>query len=84
MQQSGRFVLGLLTATIISTGGVRVGVARHLLHRHNIGPGIQQISHEGAAKIVGGEIFHARFFGPLAQHVVDGLVSQTTAVVSVA
>ena len=57
VQQSGSFVLGLLSATIIPDGGVGVGVASHLLHRHNVGTGVQQIAHEGATKIVGERFF---------------------------
>lgn len=56
-QQSRRFVLGLLAAPIISTSGVRVGVGSHLLHRHNVGAGDQQIAYEGAVKIVGESFF---------------------------
>ncbi len=76
-------MFGLLAAPIISTGCVAVGVARHLLDCDNIGTGIKQVAHKSPAKIVGGEIFHAGLFGSFAQHVVDRLVSQVTAVIPI-
>ncbi len=84
VQERGCLVLGPLAPAIVAAGGGRIGVAGHLLDGDDVGPGVQQVADEGAAKVVGREAGNPGHFGPFAEHVVDGLVGQRPAAVAVA
>jgi len=48
----GRPLLACLPAPIVAGGGCHVGMARELLHRHEVHPGRQEVAHEGPPEIV--------------------------------
>jgi hypothetical protein len=71
-------LLGPLTATIIAGGRVYRRVAGELLRDRDVGAGVEQVTDEGAAKVVRRERRDSRLGRATAEHVEDGLVSEGT------
>ncbi len=58
-------MLSTLATPIVTAGRCWIGMAGHFLHCDDIGPGIQQVTDEGAAKVVRREPRHPSLPGPL-------------------
>ena len=53
VQRLGRPLLGVLTPTVVTSGGGHIGMTDELLDDGDVHPGVQEIRHTRSAKIVG-------------------------------
>ena len=77
MHEIGSFALGRISAPIVASRRRHAFMADHLLHRRQVGAGVEQLGDVGAAHVVRCERGHASRRCPIAQDNSHPLIRQS-------
>ncbi len=73
VEAAGGALFGAGVAAVVAGGGVGVAMAHDFLDGGQILPGVEHVTGEGAAKVVGGEATDTGLGGAVEEDGVDGL-----------